>query len=96
MRKTTILRQMMTGKRIVVAPGAHDALTAKIIEQVGFEAVYMTVSGQAALVRVSFACLRCIYCVRLNMQLRLYILFIKANSGRVGLSSEFFFFLLGC
>ena len=48
MRKTTMLRQMMTGKQIVVAPGAHDALTAKIIEQVGFSAVYMTGYGQAA------------------------------------------------
>ncbi len=48
MRKTTLLRQMMSTKRIVVAPGAHDALTAKIIEQVGFEAVYMTGYGQAA------------------------------------------------
>jgi carboxyvinyl-carboxyphosphonate phosphorylmutase len=39
---------MMTGNRIVAAPGAHDALTAKIIEQVGFSAVYMTGYGQAA------------------------------------------------
>jgi carboxyvinyl-carboxyphosphonate phosphorylmutase len=39
---------MLSGNRIVVAPGAHDALTAKIIEQVGFEAVYMTGYGQAA------------------------------------------------
>jgi carboxyvinyl-carboxyphosphonate phosphorylmutase len=39
---------MMTENRIVVAPGAHDALTAKIIEQVGFSAVYMTGYGQAA------------------------------------------------
>ena len=39
---------MMSGKQIVVAPGAHDALTAKIIEQVGFAAVYMTGYGQAA------------------------------------------------
>ena len=39
---------MMAGNKIVVAPGAHDALTAKIIEQVGFEAVYMTGYGQAA------------------------------------------------
>ena len=43
-----MLRQMMTGKQIVVAPGAHDALTARIIEQVGFSAVYMTGYGQAA------------------------------------------------
>ena len=27
-----MLRQMMTGKQIVVAPGAHDALTAKKVE----------------------------------------------------------------
>ena len=39
---------MMSGNQIVVAPGAHDALTAKIIEQVGFAAVYMTGYGQAA------------------------------------------------
>ena len=43
-----MLRQMMTGKQIVVAPGAHDALTAKIIEQGGISAVYMTGYGQAA------------------------------------------------
>jgi len=43
-----MFRQMMAGKQIVVAPGAHDALTAKIIEQVGFSAVYMTGYGQAA------------------------------------------------
>lgn len=48
MRKTTVLRQLLSGKNIVVAPGAHDALTAKIIEQVGFQAVYMTGYGQAA------------------------------------------------
>ncbi len=48
MRKTTVLRQYLSGNKIVVAPGAHDALTAKIIEQVGFQAVYMTGYGQAA------------------------------------------------
>ena len=48
MKMTTLLRQMLAGKNIVVAPGAHDALTAKIIEQVGFGAVYMTGYGQAA------------------------------------------------
>lgn len=31
-----------------MAPGAHDALTAKIVEKVGFPAVYMTGYGQAA------------------------------------------------
>lgn len=33
---------------IVVAPGCHDALGAKIIEQAGFEAVYMTGNGLSA------------------------------------------------
>jgi 2-methylisocitrate lyase-like PEP mutase family enzyme len=30
---------------IIVAPGAHDALTARIIERAGFEAVYFTGAG---------------------------------------------------
>lgn len=42
------LRQLLKDKEILVAPGAHDALTAKIIEQVGFNAVYLTGYGQAA------------------------------------------------
>jgi len=42
------LRQLLKDKEILVAPGAHDALTAKIIEKVGFNAVYMTGYGQAA------------------------------------------------
>ena len=33
---------------ILVAPGAHDVLTAKIIEKTGFEAVYMTGYGNTA------------------------------------------------
>ncbi len=48
MKKTTVLRQLLASGKIVVAPGAHDALTAKIIEKVGFPAVYMTGYGQAA------------------------------------------------
>ena len=48
MKKTTQLRQLLKRKEILVAPGAHDVLTAKIIEKVGFEAVYFTGYGQAA------------------------------------------------
>jgi len=48
MRQTSVLRQLLAGASIVVAPGAHDALTAKIIEKTGFPAVYMTGYGQAA------------------------------------------------
>lgn len=48
MRKTTLLRNLFADKKLIVAPGAHDALTAKVIEKVGFPAVYMTGYGQAA------------------------------------------------
>ncbi|KUO49726.1 MAG: carboxyvinyl-carboxyphosphonate phosphorylmutase [Desulfitibacter sp. BRH_c19] len=42
------LRQLLNNNKILVAPGAHDALSAKIIEYVGFDAVYMTGYGQSA------------------------------------------------
>jgi 2-methylisocitrate lyase-like PEP mutase family enzyme len=34
---------------LVVAPGAYDCITAKLIEQAGFSAVYMTGAGTAAM-----------------------------------------------
>ena len=46
MKKTTILRNLLQKPGIIVAPGAHTALAAKIIEQTGgFQAVYMTGAG---------------------------------------------------
>lgn len=48
MKKTTILRQLLNDKEILVAPGAHDALTARVIEKTGYKVVYMTGYGQAA------------------------------------------------
>lgn len=48
MKKTTLLRKMLSTDQILVAPGAHDVLTAKIIEKVGFNAVYMTGYGTSA------------------------------------------------
>lgn len=48
MKRTTQLRKLFESGEIIVAPGAHDALTAKIIDKVGFPAVYMTGYGQAA------------------------------------------------
>lgn len=48
MKKAAILRQLLSQKEILVAPGAHDVLTAKIIEKTGFKAVYFTGYGQAA------------------------------------------------
>ncbi|WP_434510950.1 isocitrate lyase/PEP mutase family protein [Desulfitobacterium sp. AusDCA] len=46
--KGKILRQLLASREILIAPGAHDVLTAKIIEKAGFNAVYMTGYGQAA------------------------------------------------
>ncbi|HZK83827.1 MAG TPA: isocitrate lyase/PEP mutase family protein [Desulfosporosinus sp.] len=48
MNKGKVLRNLIASKEILVAPGAHDVLTAKIIEKAGFKAVYMTGYGQAA------------------------------------------------
>jgi carboxyvinyl-carboxyphosphonate phosphorylmutase len=48
MKPTTKLRQMLKEPGIIVAPGAYDCLTATIVEQAGFPAVYMTGSGSAA------------------------------------------------
>ena len=45
MRATTKFRQLLTEPGIIQAPGAYDCLTAKIIENAGFSAVYMTGAG---------------------------------------------------
>ena len=42
------MRDLFAQKGFVVAPGCHDALTAKIIGYLGFDAVYMTGYGQSA------------------------------------------------
>jgi 2,3-dimethylmalate lyase len=42
------LRGMLAGSEPVLAPGAYDALTARLVEKAGFEAVYMTGFGTAA------------------------------------------------
>jgi 2,3-dimethylmalate lyase len=39
------LRDLLAGDRLVMAPGAYDALMARLIEQAGFSAIYMTGSG---------------------------------------------------
>jgi 2,3-dimethylmalate lyase len=48
MRVTTRLRQLLAGPDIVVAPGAYDGLSARLIMQAGFPVVYMTGFGTAA------------------------------------------------
>lgn len=48
MRATTQLRQMLNEPGTIVAPGAYDGLSARLIERHGFRAVYMTGAGTAA------------------------------------------------
>lgn len=48
MKNTTKMRELFAQGRLLIAPGAHDALTAKVIATKGFDAVYMTGYGQAA------------------------------------------------
>ena len=42
---TTQLRKLLREPGIIMAPGAYDCLTAKIVENAGFPAVYMTGAG---------------------------------------------------
>ena len=42
------LRQLMSSGSPLLAPGAYDALSARLIEQAGFDAVYMTGFGTTA------------------------------------------------
>jgi 2-methylisocitrate lyase-like PEP mutase family enzyme len=48
MRTTTRLRELLSGPELVIAPGAYDALSARLIAQSGFQAVYLTGFGTAA------------------------------------------------
>ena len=45
MQPTTQLRNLLAKPGIIMAPGAYDCLTARIIENAGFPAVYMTGAG---------------------------------------------------
>ena len=47
-RMTTRLRHLIAGPDLVVAPGVADALHARLVAQSGFQAIYMTGSGTAA------------------------------------------------
>jgi 2,3-dimethylmalate lyase len=47
MKTTTQLRQLLRQPGIIVAPGAYDCLTAKLVAREGFPAVYMTGAGTA-------------------------------------------------
>lgn len=45
MEKTTLLKKMILDPGILIMPGAHDALSARIIEQVGFKAISLGGAG---------------------------------------------------
>ena len=47
MRATTKFRELLNEPGIIVAPGAYDCLTARLIEAAGFQAVYMTGAGMS-------------------------------------------------
>src|SRR3954453_4236428 len=42
-------RDLMRRDGMIVAPGAYDCITARLIERAGFDAVYMTGAGTAAM-----------------------------------------------
>ncbi|MGA7815933.1 isocitrate lyase/PEP mutase family protein, partial [Caballeronia sp.] len=48
MNASARLRQHVNGPRMLVVPGAYDSLTARLVEQAGFSAVYMTGAGTSA------------------------------------------------
>jgi 2-methylisocitrate lyase-like PEP mutase family enzyme len=48
MSKASELRGLLRQDGMVTAPGAYDCITARMIEQAGFSAVYMTGAGTAA------------------------------------------------
>jgi 2-methylisocitrate lyase-like PEP mutase family enzyme len=48
MTQASRFRELLDRDGMVVAPGAYDCITAKLIEQAGFAAVYMTGAGTAA------------------------------------------------
>ena len=48
MKMTTVLRKLIARDEILVVPGAYDAMSAKLIEAVGFQSAYMSGFGVAA------------------------------------------------
>ena len=45
MKPTARLRELLGQPDMIIAPGAYDGITAQLIEQAGFSAVYMTGAG---------------------------------------------------
>src|SRR5580698_4229320 len=49
MTKARQLQELLSNAGLVIAPGAYDCITARMVEQAGFRAVYMTGAGTAAM-----------------------------------------------
>jgi 2,3-dimethylmalate lyase len=47
-RRRSTLRELLAGDEMLLAPGCYDALGARLVEDAGFHAVYMTGFGSAA------------------------------------------------
>lgn len=45
LKPTQRLRELLTREQIIIAPGVYDGLTARLVEEAGFEAMYMTGAG---------------------------------------------------
>jgi len=48
MTQAARFRELLCGDRMIVAPGAYDCITARMIARAGFDCVYMTGAGTAA------------------------------------------------
>lgn len=48
MKAASQLRHLLAQPNMVVAPGSYDGITARLVEQAGFSAVYMTGAGTSA------------------------------------------------
>ena len=48
MTNAACMRALLSGTDMVIAPGAYDGITARLIDQAGFSAIYMTGAGTAA------------------------------------------------
>jgi 2,3-dimethylmalate lyase len=47
-RMTAVLRRLLAGDELILAPGVAEAMTARVVAKEGFKALYMTGSGTAA------------------------------------------------
>jgi 2-methylisocitrate lyase-like PEP mutase family enzyme len=65
---TAVLREQLRQPEIIVAPGAYDCLTAKLMEREGFSAVYLTGGGTMVGVVEFFDIMSLQKCLALDLQ----------------------------